>query len=307
MSRLVDLTGKVFGQLTVIERVKIEGENESHWLCQCTCGNKKVVLAGNLKSGNTTSCGCTAIEKTSAAKFIDLTNQRFGKLTVLYVAKREPKKQTLWRCKCDCGNECDVSIENLRSGHTQSCGCLRNDINTTNFTKDVTGQVFGYLTVVERAYIDRYGVFWKCKCKCGSECIVRSTSLFNMQTTSCGCRNVSFGEEKIKQILDNENINYLYNKGYFKDLLGNSNQPLRYDFILFDDNNLPYRIIEFDGTQHDSPQDIFGGEEKFLIQKANDIKKNEYAKSHNIPLIRIPYKERKNISKEMIFGDNFLI
>lgn len=55
--RLVDLTGKKFGKLTVIERTENIG-NRVAWLCKCDCGNEKVVRGDDLKTGNTKSCGC---------------------------------------------------------------------------------------------------------------------------------------------------------------------------------------------------------------------------------------------------------
>lgn len=60
--KLIDLTGKQFGKLTVIERLQSKkypsGGGQTVYLCACECGNKKSVLAGNLRSGHTTSCGC---------------------------------------------------------------------------------------------------------------------------------------------------------------------------------------------------------------------------------------------------------
>ena len=59
-------------------------------------------------------------------KPIDLTNQKFGKLKVLYRLKYSKTAHTyLWLCQCDCGNIIEVSGNNLRSGHTKSCGCLK--------------------------------------------------------------------------------------------------------------------------------------------------------------------------------------
>ena len=53
---------------------------------------------------------------------IDLTGQKFGKLTVI---KRDfsRKKRAYWICQCECGNTTTVASCDLRSGHTQSCGC----------------------------------------------------------------------------------------------------------------------------------------------------------------------------------------
>lgn len=63
MSKLIDLTGKRFGRFTVIEKVGVSKNCQALWLCLCDCGNKVTVRSGNLKSGNTKSCGCLNIEK----------------------------------------------------------------------------------------------------------------------------------------------------------------------------------------------------------------------------------------------------
>lgn len=59
-----DLTGKVFGRLTVIEQtddyIDKKGQHYARWLCECNCPNHNMikVRTSALKSGNTTSCGC---------------------------------------------------------------------------------------------------------------------------------------------------------------------------------------------------------------------------------------------------------
>jgi hypothetical protein len=55
---------------------------------------------------------------------IDITHQRFGRLTALSVAGRYAKDgQVQWLCRCDCGNTSTINGAILRSGHTRSCGC----------------------------------------------------------------------------------------------------------------------------------------------------------------------------------------
>ena len=307
MGKLIDLTGKVFGQLTVLERVKLPGENESNWRCRCTCGNEVVVIAGNLKRGTSQSCGCTAHQRQAMQRIIDLVGQKFGRLKVLYMNDRSTTRYVSWHCMCDCGNECDVDGQNLTSGHTKSCGCLQKEVASDVRFKDLTGQQFGYLTVIELVKCDRPYSVWRCLCKCGNNKDVSVGNLTSGCTTSCGCRRTSYGEENIMSILQKAEIEYLYNKAYFKDLFGSDGGLLRYDFILFDDNHTPLRLIEFDGTQHVAPQDFFGGEEKFLRQQRNDQIKNQYALSHNIPLVRIPYTKRDSMSIEDLLGDKYLI
>ena len=68
-----DLTGKTFDRLTVLEQaedyVSLKGNHHAQWLCECNCEEHKqiIVRQSNLKSGNTTSCGCLAIERTIEA------------------------------------------------------------------------------------------------------------------------------------------------------------------------------------------------------------------------------------------------
>jgi len=56
-----------------------------------------------------------------------LASQRFGRLVAVERAERG-LGGFRWRCRCDCGNEVLVLAAKLRSGHTRSCGCLKNEI-----------------------------------------------------------------------------------------------------------------------------------------------------------------------------------
>lgn len=63
MGKFQDLTGKVFNNLLVLERVSTTSYKKTCWKCKCNCGNLVNVTSTHLKSGNTTSCGCTKKEK----------------------------------------------------------------------------------------------------------------------------------------------------------------------------------------------------------------------------------------------------
>jgi len=57
-------------------------------------------------------------------KYIDITGQKFNKLTVISKIENSSSKKARWLCKCDCGNFTEVSGDNLRNGSVKSCGCL---------------------------------------------------------------------------------------------------------------------------------------------------------------------------------------
>ena len=58
----------------------------------------------------------------------DITKQRFGRLIVLGPVGRAKDGHILWLCQCDCGEQAVVSVGDLRSGHTKSCGCRRMEL-----------------------------------------------------------------------------------------------------------------------------------------------------------------------------------
>jgi hypothetical protein len=61
----IDLTGKRFGKLTVLEYTNERRNGSVMWLCKCDCGNTKLIRQQNLTKGNTVSCGCFRKENSS--------------------------------------------------------------------------------------------------------------------------------------------------------------------------------------------------------------------------------------------------
>lgn len=124
-------------------------------------------------------------------KLIDLTGQRFGRLTVL---SRAPKPEgsastsAFWNCRCDCGTEKIISGNVLRQGKAKSCGCLNSEKRDLD---SLIGKKFGRLTVLERAEkpvgIKSNDAYWLCQCECGTILPIMGKSLKNGKTTSCGC------------------------------------------------------------------------------------------------------------------------
>lgn len=124
-------------------------------------------------------------------KLIDLTGQKFGRLTVL---GRAPKPEgatstsAFWYCICECGTKKVISGNVLRQGKAKSCGCLNKEIKDKD---SLLGKVFGRLTVIDRASKPQGVIggdaYWVCRCECGKLVSVMGKSLKNGKTKSCGC------------------------------------------------------------------------------------------------------------------------
>lgn len=158
------------------------------WHCQCDCGGSIDATTKRLLSGAVKNCGC---ERVPRARELDLTGQRFGKLTVLSRTEaRRDQGSVVWLCQCDCGNQKEVSARRLTQGKVRSCGCLSDPP-----PRDYIGKRFGRLTVTEyggRIYrrTERSQAtlnLWKCRCDCGKEVTVAQSELQNGDTQSCGC------------------------------------------------------------------------------------------------------------------------
>lgn len=121
-----DLRGHKYGKLTPLYPLKERKNRNVIWHCKCDCGKETDVFGFHLTSGHTVTCGCGAAERFSQAgknKYIDITGQKYGKLTVIgRVENDKPYVQLL--CKCDCGNTITVLKGSLTQGSTLSCGCI---------------------------------------------------------------------------------------------------------------------------------------------------------------------------------------
>ena len=110
------------------------------------------------------------------------------------------------------------------------------------------------------------------------------------QECRCPICNVSKGEQKIINWLEENDVKFIYNKEYFKNLLGVRGGLLRPDFII--ENKGIW--IEYDGEFH---FDKYYGGQNFEVMIMNDNIKRRYAKENGWKLIRIPYWEFDNIEE----------
>jgi len=142
-----NLLGLVFGKLTVmgLDEEKSKLKKEKFWLCKCECGNEKIIRGADLKRGMTRSCGC--LYKDSARRrSIDLTGQKFGRWTVISLDDEFNGiyGKIYWLCRCSCGIEKVILSENLLSGDTKSCGCLRKELYQLPFGEASFNALYSY-------------------------------------------------------------------------------------------------------------------------------------------------------------------
>ena len=297
--------------LTVLEKTtKRSSRGEIIWKCQCECGKILELNGSEIRRGKTKSCGCKRYElqQKSNGNYLK-PGTRFGRLIVLRLLPHEEKGVLKYECKCDCGNIVSIASRDLHRGATNSCGCLRRELLSKMWKKDLTGQRFGKILVLER--LNDYGkAIYNCRCDCGQIFTVEGKYLTRSKEPyrSCGCNHKSIGEANIEKILKDNNFEYIRDKIYLKDLSNENGNIMRYDCILLKDDQ-PYRLIEFDGEQHFHiiNRGFMSGEEHFNKQRNSDAIKNQYALSHNIPLVRIPYTERDKITIDLLMSDKYLV
>ena len=115
-------------------------------------------------------------------EYPSLVGNRYGKLKVIEQVESSSRGQRRYRCICDCGGTIIAFAGNLKSGHTTSCGC--------NKSPDLTGQVFGRLTVIGRSDKRnsrgaRTTPMWECRCECGAITYKATDTLTNPEESMC--------------------------------------------------------------------------------------------------------------------------
>lgn len=167
------LDAEKYGSWTVLSRAP-RRNRIGHWVCRCVCGEERDVSEPHLKSGKSTSCGCSRrqMEKTPCSvpecgntsrnrtrigplcalhyqRFLargmtsptrtppkrNLTGMRFGRLAIVGPAPGRRGKNLCWNCLCDCGVNIVVVTGSLTSGNTKSCGCLARDTKSRLSTR----------------------------------------------------------------------------------------------------------------------------------------------------------------------------
>lgn len=298
-SDFIDETGKKYGKLKVLYEYFDYKNGGVQWVCQCECGEIRIVKGRYLRNKTVKSCkACSKINlKETHRKNIN-PGDKFNYLTYIKDVERPEGKTDkgyygLWRC--DCGKEKILNNSRVFSGNPISCGC-----KLGKTIKDISGQKFGKLTALYPIDTQNKRTIWRCKCDCGNEKNISIYYLTNGISQSCGCLS-SKNNLNIKNILKENNIKYEEEKTFsdLKDI-----KLLKFDFYLPDYNC----CIEYDGIQHFILRDgYWDNKNKFIIRRKHDLQKDEYCFDNKITLIRIPYNVTYNLNDLLPTTSNFII
>ena len=298
MPAKINLLNQQIGDLLVIKETNKRKNKSIVWECRCKCGNIEEFSTKELRNDGIIQCHqCGSNRKPQTNLIENIIGKKFNHLTVIEKTEKRSGGKIVYRCICDCEKQSEVftTKTDLENNHTTSCGCSKRKYSIGNIINN--REIIGY---VGSKYNDGH-YYYKVKCLlCNREYETLGQNI--EKTFSCGCQK-SLGEFNIIQILNKNQIKYI--KEYcFSDSL------FRYDFAILNDNKEIIRLIEFDGEQHYEQNVKNSGwntQEKYQYTLNNDLLKNELAKNNNIPLVRIPYWERDNITLEMLFSDKYQI
>ena len=120
--------GTKIGKLVLLRFLGRNKHSKKVWLCQCECGNTCERVEGNLKNTAIPHCGCSPHWRGTNKRFVDLSGEKFGKLTVIEHKGKDKYSHNLWLCQCECGEYIVSETNSLNTGKAQSCGCMRKEL-----------------------------------------------------------------------------------------------------------------------------------------------------------------------------------
>ena len=237
-------------------------------------------------------------------KAIDMLGYEFQTWKVISQSgKKGSNNNIYWNCQCKiCQAEKTFCGSEIRLGRTGRCkhssllkiNKFQNEDTKNKRPGNVKNEInneYGKLKVISFAYIKNSCAYWNCKCKCGTELIVRGNSLRTGSIQSCGCQR-SRKEEEIKSILEKNNIEYK-REFSFSDLKDKA--VLRFDFAIFSNNNL-IGLIEYQGQQHYEKAHVFN---HYGLLQIHDQLKKDYCEKNKIPLLEL--NKDSDLEKEILF------
>lgn len=204
-------------------------------------------------------------------------------------------------CECnDCGHLWSTTPASLRTGSgCPKCGKIKSAMARRTSPNEFESRVYDNNPNIELiTEYTRLNDPVTCMCKIdGTIFVVSSARNLLYENVQCPFCSTSKCEQEIIRILDKHLFSYQFHYR-FNDC--RHINTLEFDFAIFDEHGVIQCVVEYDGEQHFKPIDFAGKGELWALnqlhitQKRDQIK-TRYCYKNNIPLVRIPYWERKNM------------
>lgn len=272
------------------------------------CGNENwKPIPKNILNKASTKCAKCARKSTGGWNKLDNeTYQQKKKALGIDIINVEPYKsmdENILHICPDCGGPWFVAPARILTQNSQRClECSYkkrgNDRILTEKQVHEIAREYG-CEWVEGEYEGHHSVL-SFRCECGNIFKKRFSDFRNGWTRCSDCaKSISTGEYRILEWLTSHGINFKYQQR-FPDLKGKRGMPLSYDFMITDDKENPFLLIEYDGEHHFRPlYDLYKtkkeAEEAFNRRKELDKRKDEYAAKNNIPLLRLSSRQYENL------------
>lgn len=203
------LPGGVFGRLRIIEKIKSSKKiSENTWLCECKCGDIKEYRTNYIYyTQKELGVCCKDKLKKPKEKYIagsKIIGSKYGRFTVLEFYKGDINKNRV-KVQCKCGETKEVGISALYSVTEHGTCCYAKDkslIPTPTSVKDLTGQIIGRFTILDKAGLDKHNNReWIVQCKCGNIKTMTTARLNNSSNNGHCCPRKKMPKKKsIKKI-----------------------------------------------------------------------------------------------------------
>ena len=281
-------------ELNLIEIIEYKSYDYRKTLLLVSCGKHNPFEVRG-KQVEREVCYCKECRKEENIKKIrkEFSEKKLEVLDIKYNEKDYTMSKVKVRCKNNCHKPFTTSLNKLRYSLPKCKDCekerkiliMKNEVEKRNFI------FYGVEKFIQEDYIKS---IIKVGCKTNKSHIFKIRfSNFKYDNRGCPLCNESKGEQRIEEILIENNIKYVY-QYKFKNC--KFKQQLPFDFYLPQYDIL----IEFDGEQHYQIIEYFGGLDGFIDRKIRDTIKNIYCQQNNIKLIRIPYWDFDNIEDILI-------
>nr|DAH12569.1 MAG TPA: restriction enzyme [Caudoviricetes sp.] len=264
----------------------------------CSCGKvfETTFERFKLEKRQCNECGYKNGGKLQATKYENFKKFVEENSTSILLSKDYKNCHTKLKFKCKCGNEYEVEPRAFISNGKRQCNkcgiaelARRRSKSMDKFVNQIY-DIFGDEFTVIGEYINCHTHLKVKHNKCGHIYNAYPSSL--LRGIGCPICNESKGEKMIRSYLSALNADFIHQ---YRDRDCKNKKVLPFDFAVFDKGTLLF-LIEYDGRQHYSPIEKFGGEKAFFQTKINDNIKNEFCKNNKIPLLRIPYWKFNDIN-----------